>query len=141
MPEHQKPIGQRDAPSAGQTNVVHTADLPWQTLGPGVRCKVLYRNEANDAATVLFHFAPGARAPAHEHMGLEQTYIIEGSLSDHDGTVHAGEFAIRDAGSVHQAYTETGSLHIAFFSKPVRDLQGGIAGFFSGRTPPPGPSA
>lgn len=63
-------------------------------------------------------------------MGLEQTYIIEGSLSDHDGTVCAGELAVRQAGSVHAAYTETGSLHLAFFSKPVRDPAGGIAGFF-----------
>lgn len=130
MTPSQKPIGERDAPTPGQTHVVHTDALPWQDLGPGIRCKVLYRDEASGAATVLFHFAPGAQAPAHEHMGLEQTYIIDGSLSDHDGTVHAGELAIRDAGSVHQAHTETGSLHIAFFSKPVRDLQGGIAGFF-----------
>jgi anti-sigma factor ChrR (cupin superfamily) len=63
-------------------------------------------------------------------MGLEQTYIIEGSLCDHDGTVRAGELAIREAGSVHAAHTETGSLHLAFFSKPVRNLSGDIAGFF-----------
>jgi anti-sigma factor ChrR (cupin superfamily) len=129
-----KPIGERDAPTPGQTHVVRTEDLPWQDLGPGIRCKVLYRDEANESATVLFHFAPGSQAPAHEHMGVEQTYIIEGSLSDHDGTMTAGQLAVRDAGSVHAAYTETGSLHIAFFSKPVRDLKGGIAGFF--KAPP-----
>lgn len=130
MSENPMPIGQRDAPTAGQTHAVHTAELPWKELGPGIRCKVLYRDEAAGSATVLFHFAPGTQAPAHEHMGLEQTYINEGSLSDHDGTVHAGELAIRQAGSVHAAHTETGSLHLAFFSKPVRNLDGGIAGFF-----------
>lgn len=130
MSENQMPIGQRDAPTAGQTRVIRTAELAWQELGPGIRCKVLYRDEAAGSATVLFHFAPGTKAPAHEHMGLEQTYILEGSLSDHDGTVHAGELAVREAGSVHAAYTDTGSLHIAFFSKPVRNLTGDIAGFF-----------
>lgn len=50
--------------------------------------------------------------------------------SAHDGTVHAGELAIRDAGSVHAAHSETGSLHLAFFSRPVRNLRGDIAGFF-----------
>ena len=127
---HDTPIGSRTEPTAGQTHVVHTADLPWQDLGPGIRCKVLHRDLAKGSATVLFNFAPGARAPAHEHMGLEQTYIIEGSLADHDGVLHAGELAVRDAGSVHQAHSDTGSLHIAFFSAPVRDLQGGLAGFF-----------
>lgn len=135
IPPLPKPIGARDAPTAGQTHVVRSAELDWQQLGPGIRCKVLYRDPVNDAATVLFRFAPGTQAPMHEHMGLEQTYVIEGSLSDHDGTVHAGDLAIRDAGSVHQAFTETGSLHIAFFSKPVRNLDGGIAGFF--RPPEP----
>lgn len=130
MPENQMPIGQRDAPTPGQTRVVRPAELPWQQLGPGIRCKVLHRDEAAGSATVLFHFAPGTQAPAHEHMGLEQTYILEGSLSDHDGIVRAGELALREAGSVHAAYTETGSLHLAFFSRPVRDLAGGIAGFF-----------
>lgn len=130
MSAGQKAIGQRDLPTPGQTRVVHTAELPWQDLGPGIRCKVLYRDEVSGSATVLFHFAPGAKAPAHEHMGLEQTYIIKGSLSDHDGTLHAGELAIRDAGSVHAAHSDTGSLHIAFFSKPVRNLRGDIAGFF-----------
>lgn len=125
-----KPVGQRDAPTPGQTRLVHGHDLPWQELGPGIRCKVLYRDEVNDWATVLFHFAPGAKAPPHEHMGMEQTYIIEGSLTDHDGTAHAGDLAIRDAGSVHAAHTDTGSLHIAFFTKPVRNLAGDIAGFF-----------
>lgn len=130
MQENPRPIGQRNAPSPGQTRVVHTEELPWQELGPGIRCKVLYRDEAAGSATVLFHFAPGTQAPAHEHMGLEQTYVIEGSLSDHDGTVRAGELAIREAGSVHAANTETGSLHLAFFSKPVRNLTGDVAGFF-----------
>jgi anti-sigma factor ChrR (cupin superfamily) len=83
MSENPTAIGQRSAPTAGQTRVVRTEELPWQELGPGIRCKVLYRDEAAGSATVLFHFAPGAQAPPHEHMGLEQTYIIAGSLSDH----------------------------------------------------------
>lgn len=125
-----EPVGARTAPTPGQTHVVRAAEVPWQSLGPGIRCKVLYRSPSGESATVLFHFAAGTQAPPHEHMGMEQTYVIEGSLSDHDGTVHAGDLAIRDAGSVHQAYTETGSLHLAFFSKPVRNLQGGVAAFF-----------
>ena len=130
MSENPTPVGQRNVPTAGQTRIVRTDELPWQELGPGIRCKVLNRDEAAGSATVLFHFAPGTQAPAHEHMGLEQTYIIEGSLSDHDGTVYTGELAVREAGSVHAAHTETGSLHLAFFSKPVRNLSGDIAGFF-----------
>ena len=117
------------APFAGQTRIVDSLTMEWANIDPGVWAKVLYRDDASGAATVLFKFEPGARAPMHEHMGLEQTYIIEGELEDHDGLIKAGGFAIRQPGSVHAASSKKGSLHIAFFSGPVRKIAGGNAAF------------
>ena len=64
---------------------------------------MLHRDETAGAQTLLLKFEPGAKTPLHEHTGLEQTFVIEGSLTDHDGTVSAGNYAWRQAGSVHQA--------------------------------------
>ena len=122
----QSPVGGRDAPFEGQTKIVNVNDLPWQDAKtPGIKFKVLYRDEKTGASTMLLKFEPGAETPLHEHTGLEQTFVIDGSLTDHDGTVAAGNFAWRQAGSVHQAHSgERGSLHISFFSRPNRMLDG-----------------
>ncbi len=119
-------VGERTAPFPGQTAIVAAANQPWTvTKTPGVKFKVLYRDEATGAQTLLLKFEPYAKTPLHEHTGLEQTYVIEGSLTDHDGTVSAGNFAWRQAGSVHQAQAgPNGSLHISFFTKPNRMLDG-----------------
>jgi len=124
-------------PTVGQTDVVDVQAMPWQDLGPGVRCKVLFRDDATGASTVLFNFAPGATTPLHMHTGLEHTFVIEGSLEDHDSVITAGNFAVRQAGSVHQARAPQGSLHIAFFTKPVRNVDTGTTQFSAGYKPNP----
>lgn len=122
-------FGQRAAPTANQTHIVDVLSMEWTEFDKGVWGKLLYKDEATGAATVLFRFEPGAQAPMHEHTGLEQTYVIEGELEDHDGVLTAGNFAVRQPGSVHAAFSKTGSLHLAFFSKPVRKIEGGLAAF------------
>jgi anti-sigma factor ChrR (cupin superfamily) len=110
----------RNALKPDQTRVVDVRNMPWKEIAPGVKLKVLWRDEASGASTVLFSFAPGTRAPMHEHMGVEQTFVIEGSFEDHDSVITAGNFAVREAGSVHQGFTREGSLHLAIFSRPNR---------------------
>lgn len=110
----------RNAPRPGQTNVVDVVNMPWKEIAPGVRLKVLWRDEVSGASTVLFSFAPGTQAPRHEHMGIEQTFVLEGCFEDHDSVITAGNFAVRAAGSVHQGFTREGSLHLASFSRPNR---------------------
>ncbi len=114
----------------GQTTVIDVVNMPWRELGPKVKCKVLWRDEKTGASTVLFKFEPGSEAVAHEHLGIEQTFVIEGCFEDHDSKITAGNFAVRQAGSSHKAFTKEGSLHLAFFSAPNKNLETGeIRGF------------
>jgi len=51
--------------------------------------------------TALMRFAPGAVLPDHEHVNIEQTYVLEGSLVDKEGPAQgieckAGEFIWRE---------------------------------------------
>lgn len=119
-------------PTDGQTDVVDVLAMDWMQLAPDVRCKVLYRDDRTGLSCVLFNFAPGATTPRHVHTGLECTYVIEGSLEDHDSVIGAGNFAVRGAGSVHQATAPKGSLHIAFFTGPVKDLGRTVTAFSAG---------
>ena len=73
-------------------------------------------------------FAPGATLPDHEHVKIEQTYVLEGKLVDKEGpaqglTVGPGEFVWREAGSRHVAWTPEGGLMLAMFQVPNKFFQ------------------
>ena len=60
--------------------------MPWQkTRFPGCEMKPLLVDAKSGLATLLFKMAPGAVLPDHEHVLIEQTYVLEGSLVDKEG--------------------------------------------------------
>ena len=61
---------------------------------------------------------PGASLPDHEHMLIEQTYVMEGSLKCGEGECTAGNFVWRPAGSRHKAWAPNGGLMLAIFQVP-----------------------
>ena len=98
---------------------VEVQDLPWQdTKFPGVKAKTLLVDEKSGLLTVLLKMDPGARLPDHEHVLIEQTFVIEGKLVDKDGVCTAGNFVWRPAGTRHAAYTPDGGLMLAMFQAP-----------------------
>ena len=71
--------------------------------------------------SVATHKGPvqaGAELPEHEHVRLEQTYVLEGSLVDEQGAVTAGNYVWRPAGSRHSARAPDGALLLGFFLAP-----------------------
>ena len=100
---------------------VRTADLPWESsIFDGVEYKTLVVDRDTGLLTVLLRMAPGARLPDHEHVLIEQTYVLEGRLVDEDGEVGPGDFVWRPPGSRHEAWTPEGGLMIAIFQVPNR---------------------
>jgi anti-sigma factor ChrR (cupin superfamily) len=84
---------------------VSVAELPWQkTRHPGVETKALLADPETGLLTVLTKMAPGARLPDHEHVLIEQTYVLEGTLRCGEGECKAGDFVWRPAGSRHEAW-------------------------------------
>ena len=72
---------------------VEVAALPWEkTRFPGVETKTLLVDRATGVVTSLLKFAPGARLPDHEHVLIEQTFVLEGSLVCGEGECKAGDF-------------------------------------------------
>jgi len=99
-------------------------NMPWEaTKFPGIQIKVLYTDEGG-ITTALFKLAPGAVVPLHEHTALEQTYVIEGSLEDHEGKCGPGQFVWRPAGNQHEAVAPNGAVILGFFLKPNRFAYG-----------------
>jgi len=110
------------APKASRS--VHIDDLPWEkTRFEGCEVKTLLVDRDSGLVTVLLRMQPGAVLPDHEHVLIEQTYMIEGRLVDKEGPeagleVGPGDFVWRPAGSRHAAWTPEGGLMLAIFQVP-----------------------
>lgn len=102
--------------------------IEWEaTPFPGVSVRTLYR-DGSGRVTALTRMAPGARLPSHRHVGLEQSYVIEGTLVDDDGACTAGNFVWRRPGSIHSAWSPDGCLVLGIFEQPNEFLQESPAG-------------
>jgi anti-sigma factor ChrR (cupin superfamily) len=107
-----------------RSRVVRAKDMTWQpTRFPGCSVKPLLVDPSSGLATLLFKMEPGAELPDHEHVLIEQTYVLEGSLADKDGPdagleVGPGEFVWRPAGSRHSAWAPKGGTFVAIFQIP-----------------------
>jgi len=101
---------------------VDVAALPWEkTSYPGIEAKTLLIDKSSGLLTVLLRMAPGSKLPDHEHVLIEQTYLLSGTLECGEGTVTAGNFVWRPAGSRHEAWAgPEGNLSIAMFQIPNR---------------------
>jgi len=99
-------------------------NMPWErTKFPGIEIKVLYSDDSG-ITTALFKLAPGAVVPLHEHTALEQTFVLEGTLEDHEGVCGPGQFVWRPAGNRHEAVAPNGAVILGFFLKPNRFARG-----------------
>jgi anti-sigma factor ChrR (cupin superfamily) len=105
----------------------HYVDVPnmrWEsTEFPGIRIKVLY-SDGDGITTALFKLDPGTVVPLHQHQALEQTFVIEGTIEDHEGVCGPGQFVWRPAGNQHEAVAPNGAVILGFFLKPNRFAAG-----------------
>jgi quercetin dioxygenase-like cupin family protein len=98
---------------------VNVNELPWKpTRWAGIDMKVLIEEPDTGLMTALFRWAPGSELPYHEHVRIEQTFVLEGSFEDEEGECSAGNFVWRPQGSRHVARSPKGALMIGFFLAP-----------------------
>jgi len=103
--------------------------LPWKpTPCPGIEMKVLLEDKDTGLLTALFRWQPGAELTLHEHVEVEQTFVLEGSLVDDEGEVTAGNYVWRPKGNRHIAKSPNGALVLSIFLKPNIFLGGANEG-------------
>jgi anti-sigma factor ChrR (cupin superfamily) len=108
----------RIQPTINGSTYVKPQLLEWQkTQFDKVWLKVLYEDKEKGESTVLIKLEPGAHLPYHRHPELEQAYVLEGSMYDHDGKCSAGEYVWRQAGSLHENRSDTGAVVLAVYRK------------------------
>ena len=68
------------------SRLVDVDALDWHpTRFEGIVVKPLLFDRASGLATSLMRMAPGSALPEHEHVAIEQTWVIEGHLVDKSG--------------------------------------------------------
>ncbi len=103
---------------------VNLDDLPWQAdKVADIERKVLFEDKERGIMTLLVRWSPGAELPMHEHTDFEQSFVLEGSLCDHEGECTAGNYVWRPPGSRHRAWSPNGCLLLAIFLAPNTFLE------------------
>ena len=106
-------------PTINGSVYVQPRNLQWsKTQFEKVWIKVLYEDKSKGEMTCLIKLDPGAHLPMHKHPELEQAFVLEGSMGDHDGNCSAGEYVWRKAGSCHENASATGAVVLAIYRKP-----------------------
>jgi len=63
----------------------------------------------------IFRMAPGTTTTAHRHTGDEEFYIIEGDLTDNDGTEYKpGDLIFMKEGTEHHSTTKNGCTMVVY---------------------------
>lgn len=106
---------------------IHSADfVPIQTDGIPDG-EVLQLNDAHPlgAGFYVYRMAPGTTTVAHRHKGDEEFLIIEGDLTDNDGTEYGpGDLVWLKDGTEHCSTTRGGCL-IAVYANIPEDFPKG----------------
>ena len=104
-------------------------DLPWKpTPCAGIDMKVLLEDKETGLLTALFRWQPGSELSLHEHVEVEQTFVLKGSLVDDEGEVTAGNYVWRPKGNRHIAKSPNGALVLSIFLQPNIFLDGKAEG-------------
>ncbi|MBN9409885.1 MAG: cupin domain-containing protein [Burkholderiales bacterium] len=126
---HTPNLAGEDRLDALASRYVDVAALPWKpTPTPGIDMKVLLEDQDTGLLTALFRWQPGTALDLHEHVEIEQTYVLEGSIVDDEGEVRAGDYVWRPKGNQHLARSPGGALVLSFFLKPNKFVGGKLAG-------------
>jgi anti-sigma factor ChrR (cupin superfamily) len=108
---------------------VDVDSLPWKpTPCPGIDMKILLEDKESGLLTALFRWQAGAELALHEHVEVEQTFVLQGSLVDEEGEVTAGNYVWRPKGNRHIARSPQGALVLSMFLKPNIFLDGAAEG-------------
>jgi anti-sigma factor ChrR (cupin superfamily) len=113
----------RLAPSGSR--YVDVAAMPWHEPFPGIRMKVLYKDNEAKETTILFETQPGTVIPEHVHGEVEWAFVLEGTMEDDEGVVTAGNFVYRPPGSRHSVRTPNGAKYIGLFHGSARSVATG----------------
>ena len=93
----------------------------WKEVGPGVSCRLLSTDIEYQRVSMLVKLSPGATYPSHTHAGVEELYLLDGTLMIDDRVLNPGDYNRAEAGtSDYRVWSETGCTCVLITS--ISDL-------------------
>jgi anti-sigma factor ChrR (cupin superfamily) len=81
----------------------------WEEVAPGIHCKLLASNPAQDRVSMLVRLAPGVEYPPHSHAGVEELHLLHGELWIDDRKLYPGDYNRAEPGTADtRVWSETG---------------------------------
>ena len=81
-------------------------------------------NKKKSTGSYILKFKPGGKSKKHKHLGLEEFFVIKGSLTDSDNTkFNTGDYVTFKPGSKHFSISKKGCLLLVFTNgknKPIK---------------------
>lgn len=85
------------------------AEPPWETVAPGIACKLLAKDPERDRISMLVRLAPDASYRPHTHAGVEELHLLAGELWIDDRRLFPGDYNHGPPGaSDERVWSETG---------------------------------
>ncbi|HEV2271270.1 MAG TPA: cupin domain-containing protein [Steroidobacteraceae bacterium] len=85
------------------------SEPPWESVAPGIACKVLATDNERDRISMLVRLEPGAEYPPHAHAGVEELHLLYGELWVDDQKLSPGDYRRAEAGtSDRRVWSATG---------------------------------
>jgi hypothetical protein len=75
--------------------------MEWSEIVPGIEWKVLYHDPERGARTAVIRMAPNLLFPPHEHHGIEDLYLVEGTAWVGDIEMRGGDYCRAPEGTEH----------------------------------------
>ena len=81
----------------------------WEDVAPGISCKILASDSANERITMLVRLAPGVEYPPHTHADVEELYLLWGELWIDHRKLRPGDYNRAERGTTdRRVWSETG---------------------------------
>ncbi len=113
------------APGDRRVANIETAEFtPWESEeNPGTDYLQLDPTRPPGTGFHIYRMGPGTQSDPHEHTGAEEFFVIEGELTDNDGTTYRkGDLVWLAKGTEHYSTTETGCVLAVYIETPERNL-------------------
>jgi anti-sigma factor ChrR (cupin superfamily) len=81
----------------------------WESVAPGIECKLLATDEDRHRVSMLVRLEPGASYPPHTHAGVEELHLLDGELWIDERKLFPGDYNYGAPGAGDdRVFSETG---------------------------------
>lgn len=110
----------RPAPVSRHVHVYDADSLKWHAVGKaGLALKPVREDKEKGLFLGLVAFEPNTRSGLHQHLGIATSFILDGGLTDYQGSIGLHDAGINFKGSTHDAIAYQRSLMVSRLEAPV----------------------